>query len=125
MTDTLSNINPAAAIEKAKQVAERYTRQTDYLRSLTTRLPVITAALKQRKRDYEEAERDVTRLTREVAQVTEHIEKLAAWVAKNQDMPEDVAVANALADKIKRLQREIERKQRDIHRLEAGLPNVD
>ena len=37
-------------------------------------------------------------------------------------MPDDVAQANALAERIKKLQKEIEKKQREMHRLEVGLP---
>jgi hypothetical protein len=117
-----SSINPAAAIEKAKLVADRYKRQVGYLMGLTGRLPMIQASLKQRIKDAEAAAADVIRLTAEEKQTREHIEKLNIWVANNQDMPCDVAEANSLAAKIQKLQKEIEKKQKELHRMEVGLP---
>lgn len=122
MTDTPLTINPAAAIEKAKEVADRFKRNQSYLITLNTRLPILEAALKQRTKDMEEAISDVKRLTADIAQAKDHRDKLEVWVANNLDMPDDVAQANALAERIKKLQKEIEKKQREMHRLEVGLP---
>lgn len=114
--------NAAAAIEKAKAVADRFNRQLTFLRALNTRLPVLENALAVAKKVHAESGDDVSRLTKEVEYAKKHIAQLDAWVANNLDMPENVAAANELAAKIKRLQKDIERKRQEMHRLEAGLP---
>ena len=122
MTDTAQSINPAAVLERTAQVHDRYKRNVGYLVMLQTRIPILETALKQRKIDLEEATADVMRLEKEIATSKTHATQLVDWVAKNADMPDDIAQANALAEKIRKLQKEIEKKQRELHRVEAGLP---
>lgn len=114
--------SPVTAIEKAREVAERYKRQQGYLTTLNTRLPILQGALKYNRKVAKEAAENVTRLELEVAAVVKHIEQLTAWLAKHADLPDDIAQANALADKIERLQKEIERRRKQLERLENGLP---
>ncbi len=122
MTEPATSINPAAALERAAQVQERYQRNVGYLCMLQTRLPILENAYTQRKKDLEEATLDVVRLEKEISHAKDHIVKLVEWVGKNSDMPDDIAMATALADKIRKLQKEIEKKQKELHRVEAGLP---
>lgn len=123
MTETVPSINPAAALERAAQVQDRYKRNIGYLIMLQTRIPIQEAALKQRRIDLEEATADVIRLEKDIATSKDHATKLVDWVGKNADMPDDIAQANALAEKIRKLQKDIEKKQRELHRVEAGLPD--
>lgn len=115
--------NPAADIERVAQVQKRYDRNVGYLCMLHTRLPIQEAALKQRRIDLEEAQADVIRLEKAITHDKHHASQLVEWVHKNSDMPDDIAQATALAERIKRLQKEIEKKQRELHRVEAGLPD--
>lgn len=122
MTEQETPLNPASVLERTAQVHDRYKRNVGYLVMLQTRIPILETALKQRKLDLEEATADVIRLEKEISNSKDHANKLVDWVAKNADMPDDIAQANALAEKIRKLQKEIEKKQRELHRVESGLP---
>lgn len=119
-----SSASAMAAIEKAKEVADRYKRQVSYLVMLQCRLPILESAYNYAEKTHRESGEDVVRLTREIAAVKDHIEKLSGWVAKNSSMPEDIEQANTLAAKIKRLQQEINRKRLEMQRLANGLPEL-
>lgn len=124
MTEATPSVNPAAAIERAAQVNDRYKRNVGYLVMLHTRIPIQEAALKQRRLDLEEATIDVLRLEKEISTAKEHATKLVDWVGKNADMPDDIAQTNMLAEKIRKLQKDIEKRQRELHRIQSGLPDV-
>lgn len=113
--------NAAAVIEKAKQVADRYNRQVTFLLGLNIRLPILKSALAYATKMAKEHSEDRDRLTLEVAAAEKHIEQLTVWTAKNMSMPDDVATANSLADKIKRLQKDIERRRIELQRMEESL----
>jgi chromosome segregation ATPase len=118
------DVNPALLLERAKEVADRFTRQKTYLISLTTRLPLLKSALVYAQKVHTESGEDIARLSKEIPAIESHISKLEVWIATNFDTEDDVAIANALAKRIARLQKEIERKQRELHRVEAGLPDL-
>lgn len=117
-------VNPAAVLDRAKEVAERFERQRTYLVGLTSRLPILKSALAHAHKVHRESGEDIVRLEKEIPVVEAHIEKLTTWIAKNVDTQDDVEIANALARRIARLQKEIERKQKELHRVEAGLPDI-
>jgi len=119
-----SILNAAAAIERAKEIHDRYKRQKGYLIALESRLPILESALAYNKKIHKESGEDIERLTLEIAAAKKHIGQLHTWVNNNASIQEDVAVANELAEKIKRLQKVIEKNREELHRLEVGLPET-
>jgi hypothetical protein len=115
-------VNVAAALDRAKEIQIRHQRQVSFLIGLQTRLPILESALVYATKVHKETGEDITRLTAEISSAKKHIEQLTAWVARNITTPEDIEAATALAEKIKRLYKELEKKKDALHRLESGLP---
>lgn len=117
--------NAAEALQRAKEINDRVTRQQNYLISLRTRLPILESALARERKAYKEAGDNVARLELEREAAVKHISKLEVWLGKHVGDTGDMVEVVALANRIKRLLSDIERKKRELHRLEAGLPAAE
>lgn len=115
-------VNVAAALERAKEIQVRHQRQVSFLIGLQTRLPILESALAYSKKVHKEAGEDITRLSTEIDAAKKHIVQLTDWIGRNISTPEDIEIATALAEKIKRLYKDIEKRKEALHRLEVGLP---
>lgn len=125
MTDENSSGTPPVsitALEKAKQMQDRITRNKNALISMSTTVEVKRNALVYAKKRLKEAQEDVERLSVEIPILDRHIEQLNVWCGKNLESDEQMQMATALAKKIQKLQKELEAKRQALHRLEAGLP---
>lgn len=109
------------AMEKAKEMAARITRNKNALISIRTTLEVKRSALAYTQKVLKELHEDEQRLQKEVPALEHHVEQLENWCAKHLDSDEQVQIATELAKKIDRLRKELEKKRNELHRMESGL----
>lgn len=113
-----SEQSPASLMADAKEIKIRFNRNYNALRSLRASLdvkkPMLAALLKQKK----SLDEDVDRLTAEIPKIEERVAQLATWCADHSDMSRAGDQAEALAAKIARMSKELERKREELRRIE-------
>jgi len=124
MDNPMTDPSVITDLERAKLIADRIRRNKNELISNNVTLDIKRSKLEYLLRLQKDVNDDVNRLTIEVPVFEKRVEQLTAWCAKNLESDEQVELATMLAKRIAKLQKELEHKHKELHRLEAGLPDI-